>query len=155
MFIYSIFSSISNFYSYSLDLFVKFPLNLYKKNIINPVNETIEYNDKNNKNNVLDILRIINNLQNREENERTENNNDYYLHDYDDFQLNILYIIDKNNDSNDEFYKIVQNILNGMKLTKKEFKFIKSLSKNEVIDLLLLYDYCLETYIRIIKDILK
>jgi len=59
-----------------------------------------------------------------------------------------------NSYNNPDFYKITQNIRNGYKLTKQEIRYIENLHKNDLIELIMVFDECTQCYTEMIKSLL-
>ena len=59
----------------------------------------------------------------------------------------------KNNYKNTNFYEITQNIRNGLTLTPDEIEYIQHIQKDDLIELILLYDECMKIYTDMIKNL--
>lgn len=67
-------------------------------------------------------------------------NNKYQIDDIGKFKADDYYL-DIANDY--ELYKITQNIRNGIKLTEFEIKYLSQLSRNDLLKVILLQNYCI------------
>jgi len=52
------------------------------------------------------------------------------------------------------YYKITQNIRNGCKLTQPEIEYIHHLQRDDLIELIQLYDECMRVYAEMIKSLI-
>jgi hypothetical protein len=63
---------------------------------------------------------------------------------------------DRTNSYKDKgFYKITQNIRNGFKLTDQEIEYIESLHKDDLLELILVFDECTQSYTEMIKELVE
>jgi len=60
----------------------------------------------------------------------------------------------KNNYKDTNFYEITQNIRNGLKLNQAEIEYITHLQKHDLIELIMLYDECMDVYVGMIKNLI-